>query len=1118
MHLSQVEDHYHSGYDHTLVMQPLLSQPEHKTRLFFRFQWDDKSVKVYVCGDVDGLGNWDPVKALQLITYHDIYPCWVSKNPVEVPLNKTIEYKYFVEKNNHIEWEELENNRVVLPSGQEMTCEDDDGLFRDVTDRPASTTDGEDCLRDLRVTEEEELQQKLKLIEQMGRGPASDAPCADARIHEGHNLDHNDTILHISFKLPVKVTKKKGGWDIMRDHTSVLPAMHEYKESRQMRLMFFGWPGVYVSKKEEASLKKELLKYDCIPVFQPEEEFEEYLSFCNRFLWPVFHDVLLFFQSANPPPFPEKQWAIYQRINKIYAERVISHSHESDLFWVHDLHLLLLPQFITRKIRRANIGLFLQTPFPSHEIFRCLPVREEMLRAMLCADLIGFQFFKFAQKFIVSCKRLLGLELEFSTGGFYGVEYSGRRISFLVSHECCPHQEITHLAKDQEIQVKAKEIRARYPNRKIFASHDSFQNLAGLMLKVRAFSQYLEENPEAVGKTVFIQYAVQTFTHHEDDERNRNELTELVDRINGKYEQTQIELTISTFARESRIALFRATDVLWDMALGNGMNLNPFEYCVVQKASQRTGVVIVSDFSGCATLLQGAIKVNPWNTEQVVEALKRAASLPKSERLKLLNMDVAIATRSSHVEWINFFIEELYGARKKEDTFYVPCGFGGNYRLIGMDQSFRRLEVADVLQAYKSSKNRFFVFDYEGTLAADVRKLYRFYGAPRDVDGFTLLGQPPDDQLLDSLRTLCKDKRNHVLIVSGRNQETLEEWFGDVKDLSLCAEHGFHYKVPKLGNNNQWYCLLQQVDTTWKTITFEIMSQYMKRTQGSFIENKGSALVWLFRDADPDFGIWQAKELSQTLTDILFGFPVEVLSGKGYVEVKLCGVNKGQAVSNILTKVQHIRGDVDFVLCFGDDRTDEDMFDVINHFSFNKSDEDLLSSTDCGDVAEEGSDGSNEFPSGTADEIPPLPQRLGHSRTEEIPRPIGVLKSSASSIPSRPKLQRGQSEQMAVQTAAKNVRTVNYPATTHSHSNLAGLASPVNAPPCFRRFMTCTVGRKPTHARFYVDDIEDVNDILVALKLSGRKRNPWSNADTFPGRFRTPSRPGLSDIFPGECG
>lgn len=395
------------------------------------------------------------------------------------------------------------------------------------------------------------------------------------------------------------------------------------------------------------------------------------------------------------------------------------------------------------------------------------------------------------------------------------------------------------------------------------------------------------------------------------------------------------------------------------------------------------------------------------------------------------------------------------------------------------------------------------------------------------MDGFTLLGQPPDEQLLDSLRTLCKDKRNHVLIVSGRNQETLEEWFGDVKDLSLCAEHGFHYKVPKLGNNNQWYCLLQKVDTTWKTITFEIMSQYMKRTQGSFIENKGSALVWLFRDADPDFGIWQAKELSQTLTDILFGFPVEVRSGKGYVEVKLCGVNKGQAVSNILTKVQHIRGDVDFVLCFGDDRTDEDMFDVINHFSFSKSDEDLLSSTDCGDVAEEGSDGSNEFPgSGTAagDETsssPALQQpRFAHARTEEFSRPMGVLKSSTSSnrIPSRPKLHRQTSEQLAVQTAAKNVRTVNYPATTHSYINLAGLGSPSNAPAYFRRYITCTVGRKPTHARFYVDDIEDVNDILVALKLSGRKRNPWSNADTFPGRFRTPSRPGLSDIFPGEVG
>lgn len=379
-------------------------------------------------------------------------------------------------------------------------------------------------------------------------------------------------------------------------------------------------------------------------------------------------------------------------------------------------------------------------------------------------------------------------------------------------------------------------------------------------------------------------------------------------------------------------------------------------------------------------------------------------------------------------------------------------------------------------------------------------------------------GQPPEEGLLECLRILCRDKRNHVTIVSGRDQATLEEWFGGVQDLALCAEHGYHYKLPKLGDEDQWFCLLQQVDSTWKAITFEIMTQYMKRTQGSFIDNKGNALVWLFRDTDPDFGAWQAKELSQTLQDILFGFPIEVSSGKGYVEVKLTGVNKGQAISNILTKVQRLRGDVDFVLCVGDDRTDEDMFDVINHFSANKNDDDILSSTDCGDCqeAENSSDDVNNniintWPKSQSEDIRAVLLKNRASSSGMLKRPSARDARITPSTPGTPQQQHGSS--LAVSQMARNSNTVG-PSTSTSFNNLASLGGNQGASAHIRRYMTCTVGRKPTHARFYVDDVEDVNDILVALKVSlAKKKQPWGNADTMPALSYT-SRPGVADIFP----
>jgi len=100
-------------------------------RLFFRFRWDVKNMKVRVCGNHPGLGDWKPADSMELITYKDIYPCWISNTPIEVPLNQSLEYKYVIEKDDRVEWENFEGNRCIKPSGREMTVEDDDGLFRD---------------------------------------------------------------------------------------------------------------------------------------------------------------------------------------------------------------------------------------------------------------------------------------------------------------------------------------------------------------------------------------------------------------------------------------------------------------------------------------------------------------------------------------------------------------------------------------------------------------------------------------------------------------------------------------------------------------------------------------------------------------------------------------------------------------------------------------------------------------------------------------------------------------------------------------------------------------------------------------------------------------------------
>jgi trehalose 6-phosphate synthase/phosphatase len=408
-------------------------------------------------------------------------------------------------------------------------------------------------------------------------------------------------------------------------------------------------------------------------------------------------------------------------------------------------------------------------------------------------------------------------------------------------------------------------------------------------------------------------------------------------------------------------------------------------------------------------------------------------------------------------------------------------GFGTKLRAVALNQDFRKLDSSEVLRSFNSAKNRVLFFDNEGTLAADVRHICREYGAPQgDVSDLKSHGTSPSEQVLKHLRTLCADSRNTVVILSGRDQTMLEQWFGSVPRIGLAAEHGFYWKLPNI-SGDQWNCAKEDNDISWKTYAFELMRTFVKRTQGSFIENKGSALVWQYRDADQHFGSWQAKELTLHLKELLFGWELEVINGKGYVEVKTRGVNKGVAVNTVLEKVTQECGTVDFVLCIGDDRSDEDMFDALNQF------------IDPGDVQAE-------------------------------------MKADNSSL-STTESEHSDRENDGLQFQSKFGRQA------FSTNNLSGLGSvggnlstchELSVKPARRRFFACTIGRKPSAAKFFLDDVDEVSDLLSQLQWKRRfskdistglplAHHTWSGGDGQRHR-RVDSMPALASLVPPAFG
>lgn len=193
----------------------------------------------------------------------------------------------------------------------------------------------------------------------------------------------------------------------------------------------------------------------------------------------------------------------------------------------------------------------------------------------------------------------------------------------------------------------------------------------------------------------------------------------------------------------------------------------------------------------------------------------------------------------------------------------------------------------------------------------------------------------PSQRLLDAMRILCEDERNVIYIISGRDERFLRKHFDQFGAIGLSAEHGSYFK--EHGTGKHWQNLSAELDMSWKSDVLNVFRYYTDRTIGSMIEEKKSSIVWHYRNADPDYGSFQAKECQALLDNIMSqnDLQVEVVVGKKNVEVRPLAINKGEIVHRIL----YANPDTDFVFCAGDDKTDEDMFRFLSSLTSEVTDE-----------------------------------------------------------------------------------------------------------------------------------------------------------------------------------
>mgnify|MGYP004446221629 CR=1 FL=1 len=661
--------------------------------------------------------------------------------------------------------------------------------------------------------------------------------------------------------------------------------------------LWIGWSGLTeeeLNESLEKKVDKAVVKENCASVNLSQNDIDNYyFGFSNRTLWPLFH----YFMEYTE--FEKDFWESYKRVNQKFADVVIENLEDGDKVWVHDYQLLLLPQLIKDKRPDVSIGFFLHIPFPSYEIFRTFPWREELLTGMLGSDLIGFHTYDYERHFLSSIKRILRLDVKFNEIIYHDrivkVDSFPMGIDYKKFHEAAINHTELNTNDKSELQQRLDDHIQASEDTKLILSIDRLDYTKGIPNRIRAFEYFLNKYPEFKEKVRLIMLSVPSRSNVPQYQLLKKETDELVGRINGQFATvswTPVWYFYRSMPFDNLIDLYTSSDVALITPVRDGMNLVAKEY--VATRTKKDGVLILSEMAGASKEMNEALMINPNNFEQIADAIKQALEMPIEEQISRNTILQKRLERYSVEKWAHEFMKSLDATK--------------NLGQVIVSEKLNDKLVERMLSDYKKAKSKLILLDYDGTLAG-------FQDNPQNAS--------PDAALIKLLDRLNEMPNTDMVIISGRDKETFEKWFGN-KDYSLITDHGVWLRK----RTKEWEAL-ERLKNDWMENIRPILETFVDRTPGTFIEEKKYSLAWHYRKADPELAQIRTIELNTVLTSLISNNDLTVLKGNKVIEIKSSSVNKGRAASRLLSTK-----DYDFIFTIGDDWTDEYMFEEVPEGSY----------------------------------------------------------------------------------------------------------------------------------------------------------------------------------------
>jgi trehalose 6-phosphate synthase/phosphatase len=465
----------------------------------------------------------------------------------------------------------------------------------------------------------------------------------------------------VSNRLPVVLSRgEEQGWRARPGSGGLVTAMAPVIERRGG--VWIGWSGISDVPTDElhpalAAATSEA-GYDLVPVpLSADEERGFYEGFANKMIWPLFHDL------QTVAMFSRAYWSTYRAVNRRFAQTIAATVEVEDAVWIHDYHLMHVGADLREAGHRGPLSFFLHIPFPPLDVFAKLPWREQVLKALLSYDLLGFQTLRDQRNFIHCVRNLLPGARARRDGGFITARLGERRTRIWHFPIGIDFDEFADHAEQQEVADQAWYLHEDLPERHIILGVDRLDYTKGIPERLKAFETFLERHPELHRKVTMVQVVVPSRVDLPSYDELKTNIERMVGGINGRLTQSgwvPIHYIFRSLDRRELLGYYRAAEVALVTPLKDGMNLVAKEYCASSIEGQ--GVLILSEFAGAAGQLgPDALLVNPHDVDGTAAAIERAITMPLNERqARMTRLREGIRSQDVHW-WVEAFMRAWLG-------------------------------------------------------------------------------------------------------------------------------------------------------------------------------------------------------------------------------------------------------------------------------------------------------------------------------------------------------------------------------------------------------------------------------------------------------------------------